>query len=227
MKPITLASLVALATLVTAAQSPDGAAAAQKFGQAAKANAAALKQYTWQMRVQVTHKGEAKPAKLYAMRFDTGGKVEKTELTAQAPPAEAPSGRGGRLKERVKDKKIAEAKEWGGELADLVKTYLTPTPDVLQTFFGKATTAAAPGGLMQIVATDVIAPGDRMVYEITLDTQALKRFMFNTTLEGDPVAGQVQFATVPNGPNYAATTTVDVPKKELSAKIENFQYVRQ
>ena len=68
---------------------------------------------------------------------------------------------------------------------------------------------------MQIVATDVIAPGDRMVYEITLDTQALKRFMFNTTLEGDPVAGQVQFATVPNGPNYAATTTVDVPRAGL------------
>ena len=80
---------------------------------------------------------------------------------------------------------------------------------------------------MQIVATDVIAPGDRMVYEIAPDTQALQRFMFKATLDGDPVDGQVQFATVPNGPNYAAATTVNVPAKQLSAKIENFQYVKQ
>jgi hypothetical protein len=227
MKAITLASFLILAGLVADAQSPDRAAAAQKFGQAAKANAAALKQYAWQMRVEVTHKGETKPAKLYAMRFGSDGTVEKTQLTADAAPAPSPSGRGGRLKEHVKDKKVAEAKEWAGELADLVKGYLTPTPAVLQTFFGKSTIVAAPGGLMQIVGTDVIAPGDKMVYEIAPDTQTLQRFMFDATLDGDPVAGEVQFATIPSGPNYAATTTVNVPAKQLSAKIENFQYVKQ
>jgi len=227
MKAISFASFLILAGFVSSAQSPDAAAAAQKFGQAAKANAAALKQYAWQMRVEVTHKGETKPAKLYAMRFGSDGTVEKTQLTADAAPAPAPSGRGGRLKEHVKDKKVAEAKEWAGELSDLVKGYLTPTPAVLQTFFGKSTTVAAPGGLMQIVASDVIAPGDKMVYEVAPATQALQRFMFSATLDGDPVSGQVQFATIPNGPNYAATTTVDVPAKQLSAKIENFQYVKQ
>lgn len=227
MKSMIIASLLILGGFAAGAQGPDRAAAAQKFGQAAKANAAALKQYAWQMRVEVTHKGETKPAKLYAMRFGSDGKVEKTELTAEAPPAPAPGGRGGRLKEHVKDKKVGEAKEWAGELAELVKTYLTPTPAVLQTFFGKSTAVAGSGGLMQLVATDVIAPGDKLVYEIAPDTLALQRFTFTATLEGDAVNGQVAFATIPNGPNYAATTTVDVPKKQLSAKIENFQYVKQ
>jgi len=224
MKSITLASFVVLAGLTAGAQDPDRAAIAQKFGQAAKANAAALRAYTWQMRVEVTHKGETKPAKLYALRFDADGKVEKTELTSEAPP---PEGHQRGLKGRVVEKKTAEAKEWAGELADLVKGYLTPSPAVLQTFFGKATPVEAPGGLVQIVATDVVAPGDKMVYEITPDTQSLKRFMFNTSLEGDPVAGEVEFATIPGGPNYAGRTTVNVPAKQLSAKIENFQYVKQ
>ena len=64
------------------AQTPDMAAIAKKFAQSAQANAAALKAYTWQMRVQVTLKGEPKPPKLYQMRFDIDGKVEKTELTS-------------------------------------------------------------------------------------------------------------------------------------------------
>jgi hypothetical protein len=223
MRLITTFLIVSAIVVGASAQSPDKPALAQKFAAAAKANAGALKQYTWQMRVQATLKGEQKPAKLYAMRFDIDGKVEKTELTAEAPPA--PHGRG--LRDRIKEKKIVEAKEWAGELADLVKDYIAPSPAVLQTFFGKSTAVEAPGGLVQIFATGVISSTDKMVYEITPDTQALKRFMFHAMLEGDPVEGEVQFATLPNGPNYAARTTVNVPAKQLSAVVENFQYVKQ
>jgi len=221
-KPIVLVYLIACAGIIASAQSPDRAALAQKFGQAAKANATALKQYGWQMRVAVTLKGEPRPPKLYAMRFEPDGTIEKTELTAEAPSEKE---RG--LKGRIKEKKVAEAKEWAGELADLVKGYLAPSPAVLQTFFSNAMAADVPGGLVQIVATGVIAPGDKMVYEIAPDTQAVKRFMFTTLLDGDPVEGQVEFATIPSGPNYAAQTTVTVPAKHLSAAIENFQYVKQ
>ena len=66
-------------------------AMAQQFGQSAKANAAALRMYTWQMRVEVTLKGDPKPAKLYAMRFDSNGVIQKTLLNP-APPAEPTRG---------------------------------------------------------------------------------------------------------------------------------------
>ena len=59
-------------------------------------------------------------------------------------------------------------------------------------------------------------------------TQALHRVLFHATLEGDPIDGTVEFATVPGGgPSYAARTTVAAPKKKLTAKMENFSYVRQ
>ena len=48
------------------------------------------------------------------------------------------------------------------------------------------------------------------------------------TLDEDPVDGTVEFATVGGGgPNYAARTTVNAPGKKLTAKLENFEYVRQ
>lgn len=52
--------------------------------------------------------------------------------------------------------------------------------------------------------------------------------LFHATLDGDPIDGTVEFATVPGGgPSYAARTTVTAPAKKLTAKIENFSYVRQ
>jgi hypothetical protein len=231
MKNLILIAYVAALTLVLPAanlttlnaQSADMAAKAQQFGASAKANAQALRMYTWQMRVQITLKGDPKPAKLYQMNFDADGKVQKTLLTPSAPPEQE---RG--LKGRIKEKKIAEMKEWAGDLADLCKGYLAPSPALLQTFFSKVMTVQAPGGFVQMYAEGVIIPGDKLVYEVDPKTQALNRVLFNTILEGDPVDGTVQITTVPGGgPSHAAQVTVNVPKKKITATIENFNYVRQ
>jgi hypothetical protein len=206
------------------AQSQDMKAMAQQFGQAVKANAEALHMYMWQMRVAVTLKGDPKPAKLFAMRFGADGTIEKTQLTPDAPP---PPPEGG-LRGRIRERKVAEFKEWAGELVDLCKGYLTPTPALLQSFFAKVMTQQAPGGFVQLYASDVISPGDKLTYEIDPKTQAINRVLFHATLEGDPIDGTVTFASVPGGgPSYAAETLVNAPKKDLTAKIENFQYVRQ
>ena len=133
--------------LTPGAQSADMKAMAQQFGQSAKANAAALRMYSWQMRVEVTLKGDTKPAKLFAMRFDASGVIQKTPLNP-APPAAADRG----LKGKIKEKKIAEFKEWAGDLVDLCKGYLVPSPALLQAFFAKVLTAPAPGGFVQLYA---------------------------------------------------------------------------
>jgi hypothetical protein len=218
----TIAGLIALLGGLASAQSADMKAMAQQFGQSAKANAAALRMYSWKMRVEVTLKGDTKPAKLFAMRFDADGKVEKTALTVDAPQAPTPG-----LKGRIKAKKVAEFKEWAGDLADLCKGYLAPSPALLQSFFEKVMTTPAPGGFVQLYAEGVLAPGDKLVYEIDPKTQSLNRVLFHATLEGDPVDGVVEMGTVPGGgPSYAARTTVSVPAKKITAKLENFEYVR-
>jgi hypothetical protein len=226
MKPLYSALLAGLFVLLAgsaAAQSQDMKAMAQEFGQSAKQNAMALRMYAWQTRVEITLKGDPKPAKLFAMRFDADGVVQKTALNA-APPEQPTRG----LKGRIKKKKVAEFKEWAGDLVELCKGYLIPSPALLQSFFAKVLTAPAPGGFVQLYAEGVISPGDKLVYEVDPRTKALNRVLFHATLDGDPIDGTVEFANVPGGgPSYAARTTVAAPKKKLTAKIENFSYVRQ
>jgi hypothetical protein len=149
-----LALLCASLAGLASAQSTDMKAMAQQFGQSAKANAQALRMYTWNMTVAVTLKGDTKPAKLFAMRFGPDGKIEKTALTPPAPPDQTPGLRG-----RIKKKKIAEFKEWAGDLVELCKNYLTPSPALLQSFFANVLTAPAPGGFVQLYADGVISPG--------------------------------------------------------------------
>ena len=187
-----LAGLFVLLAGSASAQSQDMKALAQEFGQSAKQNAMALRMYAWQMRVEITLKGEPKPAKLFAMRFDPDGVVQKTALNP-APPEEPTRG----LKGRIKEKKVAEFKEWAGDLVDLCKGYLVPSPALLQSFFAKVLTAPAPGGFVQLYAEGVISPGDKLVYQVDPKTKALNRVLFHATLEGDPIDGTVEFANVP------------------------------
>ena len=122
----------------------------------------------------------------------------------------------------------AEMKDYVEDLAELSKGYLTPSPALLQAFFARVMTAQAPGGWVRLYATDVIAKGDKLVYEIDPKTKAIHRVLFTATLDEDPVDGTVEFATVGGGgPNYASRTTVNAPGKKLTAKIENFEYARQ
>ena len=86
-----LAGLFVLLAGSASAQSQDIKALAQEFGQSAKQNAMALRMYAWQTRVEITLKGEPKPAKLFAMRFDPDGVVQKTALNP-APPEQPTRG---------------------------------------------------------------------------------------------------------------------------------------
>jgi hypothetical protein len=228
MKLLQTTALAALALLLVSgpgrisAQSQDMKAMAQQFGQSAKANATALRMYSWTTRVSVTLKDDPKPPKLFAMRFDPSGVIQKTPLTIEAPKEPA---RG--LKGRVVAKKTAEFKEWAEDLVELCKGYLVPTPALLQAFFSRVLTTPAPGGFQQLYAEGVIAPGDKLTYEIDPKTQALNRVLFHAMLDNDPIDGVVEFANVPGGgPSYAAKATVNAPAKKLIATIESYQYVR-
>src|SRR5271168_4649879 len=71
--------------------------------QAAAQNKQRLRQYQWTETTQLTLKGDPKPATENLCQYGPDGQVQKTPIGA--PPA-APSG--GRLKQRIVEKKKAE-----------------------------------------------------------------------------------------------------------------------
>ncbi|MBP7866873.1 MAG: hypothetical protein KA419_13100 [Acidobacteria bacterium] len=195
---------------LVAAQGADPAAMAGQYAAKARENAALTRQFTWQMRVEITLKGETKPALLFQMRYDLDGKLQKTLLTA--PSQKKPSN---------------DAKEWAEKLVDLVQDYLAPSPGKMMDFYIGAAYAKSPDGRIQASGSAFIQPSDKVTFWVDAETKAPVRYEFQTVLDGDAVSGKVDFGQAPNGPQYAARLVIDVPAKKVSAKIENFKYERQ
>jgi hypothetical protein len=192
----------------------------QAFSAAATKNAALLRTYSWQMSVQATIDGDQKPASVYQLRFDINGNLVKTLMTAPPPP---PSGLG----KRIRAKKLQEFKEWGDELADLVKKYMAPSAGTMLDFYSKSTYQTDPSGLIKVSGTAFLQPGDNVSFLIDPTTNSPKQFTFSTTLESDAVTGMVTYAMTADGLRYAAQIQITCPAKKVTSVIQNYGYVKQ
>jgi len=203
------------------AQAPPPGQQADQYAANARQNAALLRQYSWKMRIEPTVKGEIQAPTVYQLRFDLDGNLQKTVLAA--PPAAEPKGLG----KRIKAKKLAAAKDWAEDLAEVVKRYLSPTPGNMMDFLAKARTTQAQDGTAQVTGSGFLNPGDAATFWFDRETRAAVRYAFTTTLQGDPVQGKVDYGQVQGGPQYAARLLVQIPAKQVSAKIETFDYLKQ
>ncbi len=197
---------------------------AMQFGDNSKRNAVELRLYSWKMRTEVTVEGEPKSLQLYQMRFDLDGRPQKTPISGEQ--VEKKRARGP-VRKRVKKVIASKAKEYIAKVSDLVNSYTHPSANTMLDFFNKATFTPTSGGLVEVRGSGFLQPGDSATFRIDPTTQTARTFSFRTTMDGDPVNGQVDFRTLQSGPSYPAKTTISLPGKSLRAVVENFDYLRQ
>jgi hypothetical protein len=225
-RPDVLVILVAIALSLAAttlvAQGADPVQQALAFSDAAQQNARAMMQYSWKMSIQVTVDGAAKPGRLYHMRYDSNGTLHKTVLSE--PQEKKKRG----VRGRVEKKKQGAAKEYATAIAELVRSYSSPSTGTLVDFFLKATSTPQPDGTVEIKGADFLNKGDTVSYVIDPGTNQLRAFSFWTMLDGDPVHGETLFDRLSDGLSYAARTTIKFEaKKNIVAVAENFDHIRQ
>ena len=190
--------------------------------QAMAENKQRLQQYQWVETTQLTLKGDPKPPSQNLCQYGPGGQVQKSPM---GPPPEQPSG--GRLKQRVIEKKKEEMQEYMGEVKSLLGMYVPPDPQKMEQAHqaGKASLNPA-GGLVNLVFTDYAQPGDQMT--LTFDTAARRVTSLNVnTYMGetkDVVTLQVQMASLPDGTNYVQQTFLDATAKKLQVTTKNSNY---
>jgi hypothetical protein len=186
------------------------------------ANTQKLHQYQWIETTQLTLKGDQKPPTQDSCQYGPDGTVQKTPI---GPPPEQPSG--GRLKERIIEKKEAEMKEYMGEVKGLLGLYLPPDPQKMEQArqVGNVSINPVPGAV-NLVFINYAQPGDRMT--LTFDTNAKKITSLNiNTYMGetkDAVTLQVQMASLPDGTNYSQQTVLDATAKQLQVTTTNSNY---
>jgi hypothetical protein len=197
--------------------------------EAAAKNQQALHAYSWISTTKISLKGEVKNTKIESCQYGPDGKVQKTELSEPPAPQEQEGGRrrGGRLKEAMIEKKTGEMKEELESAAALVQSYVPPSPDKLQAVIAAGKVTMVPGAATSAIQfADYEKAGDSLTLTLDSAAKSLQKINVDTWLDqaSNKVTLAVNFQSLPDGTNYAATTVMEIPAKQIEVQIENSNY---
>jgi hypothetical protein len=219
---IAISALVLVASVAAIAQNGELQQKLAAVKQAAAENKQQLRQYEWTETTQVTLKGDPKPPSQKLCQYGPDGQVQKTPI---GPPPEQPSG--GRVKQRIIEKKKAEIADYMDDVKALLSMYVPPDPQKMQQAFQAGKVSFNPaGGLVNLIFTDYAQPGDQMTLTFDPASKKITSLKINTYMgqEKDAVTLQVQMATLPGGPNYAQQTILNASAKQLVVTTTNSDY---
>jgi hypothetical protein len=219
---IFIGAVVLLAFLPAMGQNSEMQQKLAAVKQVAAENKQQLRQYQWTETMQLTLKGDAKQPSSSLCQYGPDGQVQKTPI---GPPPPEPSG--GRMKQRIIEKKKEEIKGYMEQVKGLLSIYVPPDPQRMQDAYqaGKFALNPVPGAV-NLVFTDYAQPGDRMTIRFDTATKKIISLDVNTYLDEakDAVTLHVQMATLPNGPNYAQQSVLSAKAKELVVTTSNSNY---
>jgi hypothetical protein len=73
----------------------------------------------------------------------------------------------------------------------------------------------------------VVVPGDTVSISVDAPTRQTRRMSVMTFFQGDEVTVTATFKTLTSGLNYPAYIQMNVPDKNLSVLIQNYDYINQ
>jgi hypothetical protein len=223
---ITSAAALLLSVLPFQAQNPELQQRLGEIKMASAANKAALAHYTWQEQQTTSIKGDVKKQQVFQVSVGPDGQQQKTQIggSQAAPP---PSG--GRLKQHIVEKKTAEFKDYGEQIADLAKQYTQPDPGRLQAAFQAGNVSLQSGGgpgEVTLVIKNYIKPNDQVTLVFNKQQKAIQSIHVASYLDSpsDGVTIAAQFAKLPDGTNHVAGTQIDGVSKQLTVVTQNSNY---
>ena len=181
-----------------------------------------LHQYQWTETTQLTLKGDEKPPSQDLCQYGPDGKVQKTPM---GPPPQQPSG--GRMKQKMIEKKKAEMEQYMGEVKNLLGMYVPPNPQKIDQARQAGNVSLNPaGGVVNLVFRNYAQPDDQMTLTFDPATKKIVGLNVNTYMgqEKDAVTLQVQMASLPDGTNYVQQSVLNATAKQLVVTTTNSNY---
>ena len=183
------------------------------------ANQKRLMQYQWIETTTVLLKGTQKSKTQKACRYDPNGQLQKQDLpgaTEQASP------RG--LRGRVVQKKKEELTDYMKRAVILVKEYVPPDSQRLDSAKGTGMMAKPTASGVQLWMGNYLKPGDTIGIELKGD--AIDRIHVDTYLDSkdDKITLDANYTSLPDGTNYASQIGLVAVTKGLQVMVENSNY---
>ncbi|HUK82654.1 MAG TPA: hypothetical protein VLZ12_08505 [Verrucomicrobiae bacterium] len=186
-------------------------------------NAALMKQYSWNSRIEILDNGAVKDIRIDQVMYGPDGQLQRTTLNDQ--PAAMPHGF---LRRRIAEKEKEKMEKYLKGLNALLDQYTLPTAGQIINFISTATISAPDAnGMLTITGNNVIKPGDTMTMTIYAPTRQPRSMSFMTFFESDAVNVSATFKTLNNGLNYMAFGEAEVTMKNLSLQVQNYDYINQ
>lgn len=192
------------------------------FKEAMAENKQRLSRYQWVETTVVSLKGEEKSRTQKLCFYGPDGKVQKQQISAPAQQ-QSPGG----LKGKVAAKKKGELTDYMQSATVLVHTYVPPDQNRIQGAMAAGKISITPGqGSMTLQFKDFVKPGDSMDLVVDQGRLAIQKVVVNSYLdaEKDAINLEVGFATLPDGVNYAARTTLSASAKNIQVVVQNSDY---
>jgi hypothetical protein len=216
-----LGLLASMSVFAVQAPAPGGMAA--KIVEARKANAALMQQYTWNSRTEIFIKGEQKDIRIDQVQYGPDGQLQKTELNN-----ESFSHPRGFLRKRIAEDKKKELEQFMQGLKALLEQYTLPTAGKITNFMSNAnvTSAQSPDGkpLLEMQGSGVVVPGDTLAIWVDASTHKMKKAQITTSYEGGAANLTATYKTKSAGLTYMSMAELDVPDKNVSLQIHNYDY---
>jgi len=183
-----------------------------------------IKNYEWLETTTIFLKGEQKSVKQNQCYYSVDGKLTKVE-TGGGTEAKAKGG--------LRGKVIANKKE---EMADYIKaavakvhTYLPPDAAKLQQIYAAGKTSIQvlePGKKFKLNFPDYNVPGDMLSISVDKASQKLMVLDVSTYIDkpDEKVVFNVTYSDLPDGTQYAGTTSLDAAAKNVKIVIVNSGY---
>lgn len=195
---------------------------------AAAKNKETLAKYTWTERVTISLNGQQRKQERFQVRMGPDGKPIKTPIDA---PAQAQSGGGGRLRQRIIEKKKEEFQEYADQMKDLAQQYIPPTKDLIQEAYSKGNISITPGaggqqGRIQFLIRNYIRNGDSVTIVFDKDQKQLISISIHSWMDdpSDVMNLSVRFEKLPDGTSHAAGATIEGVRKHLTVVTQNDNY---
>jgi hypothetical protein len=179
-----------------------------------------MKQYSWQSRTELIDKGKVADTRIEMVSYGPDAQLQRTLLNDEASSLPR-----GFLRRRIAERERERVQKYLVGLRGLLDSYTLPTQGKMLDFVTAAQIQAPDGnGLLQLVGSSVVVPGDTLTLTIQAATRQTRKLTITTTFEGDQVTATASFKTLASGLNHLEFGEVEVPAKEMKLQLHNFNY---
>jgi hypothetical protein len=184
-----------------------------------------LHHYEWTETMQITLKGDPKPSRQFLCRYAPDGTVQKTPIGVEQQQG------GGRLRQRIVQKKKEELQDYMAQVKNLLAMYVPPDPQKIGQSFqaGNASLSPNPGSqTLEIGFKNYAQSGDQMTVSFDTSAKKVSGLKVNTYMD-DPknvVTLAVEMSSLPDSTNYVQRSVLDATAKKLQVTTISSDYQR-